>query len=37
VLALNDATLRRWTYEYWQTLPPQATDSSEIEEMEEAP
>ena len=39
VLFLNDATLRRWTYDYWQTRAPADDDPSQSasNEMETAP
>ena len=39
VLFLNDATLRRWTYDYWQTRAPSddETSQSASNEMETAP
>ena len=39
VLFLNDATLRRWTYDYWQTRAPSDDETlqSASNEMETAP
>jgi hypothetical protein len=39
VLFLDDATLRRWAYDYWQTLQPMETNISQpdADEMEDAP
>jgi CRISPR type I-E-associated protein CasB/Cse2 len=39
VLFLNDATLRRWTYDYWQTRAPSDDETSQpaSNEMETAP
>ncbi len=39
VLLLNDATLRRWTYDYWQTLQPNEKNNPQPDtnEMEDAP
>ena len=38
VLFLDDATLRRWAYDYWQTLQPKETNISQpdADEMEDA-
>lgn len=37
VLFLNDAALRRWTYDYWQTRDPDAASETVANEMETAP
>ncbi len=39
ILYLRDATLRRWTYDYWQTLQPNETNNPQPDanEMEDTP